>query len=94
VSKYERWVSHRLVNNAPIDLMAAEPAPRGLRRRADKLRFIAWANMVVCLAVGVFLDYGDTVTRWSAAAAWSVLLLVVCYARAAQMDRDGPVKRS
>ena len=86
--------SHRAINDAPFELMAAEPAPRGLRRRADKLRFIAWANMVVCLAVGVFLDYGDTVTRWSAAAAWSVLLLVVCYARAAQMDGDGPVKRS
>jgi hypothetical protein len=49
--------------------------------------------MFVCLAVGVYLDYGDTVTRWSAAAAWSVLLLVVCYARAAQMDKEGPRKR-
>jgi hypothetical protein len=85
--------SHRPIDNAPFELMAAEPTPRGLRRRSDKLRFIGWANMFVCLAVGVFLDFGDTVTRWSAAAAWSALLLVVCYARAAQMDKEGPIKR-
>ena len=67
--------------------------PGGLRRRADKLRFISWANLLVCVGVGVFGDFGDTVTRWTAAMAWSVLLLIVCHVRAAQMDRDGPVRR-
>ena len=72
----------------------AEPIDqRGLRRRADKLRFISWANLLVCVLVGVFGDFGDTASRWTAAMAWSVLLLVVCHARAAQMDKDGPVKR-
>jgi hypothetical protein len=73
--------------------MTAEGDLRGLRRRADKLRFIAWANLVVCLGVGLFLDFGDAALRWSAAMLWSALLLVVCHARAAQMDRAGPVKR-
>lgn len=73
--------------------MAAQPDPRGLRRRADKLRFIGWANLLVCVAVGLLLDFGDAALRWSAAAAWSLLLLVVCYARAAQMDKEGPKQR-
>jgi hypothetical protein len=66
---------------------------RCMRRRADKLKFIGWANLLVCMGVGVFADFGSAALRWSAAAAWSALLLVVCYARAAQMDREGPVKR-
>ena len=66
---------------------------RGMRRRSDKLRFLGWANLLVCMAVGAFLDFGDAALRWSAAAIWSVLLLATCYARAAQMDREGPVKR-
>ena len=66
---------------------------RGMRRRADKLRFIAWTNLLVCMGAGVFLDFGDAALRWSAAAIWSVLLLVVCYRRAAQMDGEGPVQR-
>jgi hypothetical protein len=49
--------------------------------------------MALCVVVGVFLDFGDAVVRWAAAMAWSLLLLVVCYARAAQMDREGPVQR-
>jgi hypothetical protein len=64
-----------------------------MRRRADKLRFVAWANLLVCMVAGVFLDFGAAALRWSAAAVWSVLFLVVCYARAAQMDRAGPVQR-
>ena len=71
----------------------AEREQKGIRRRADKLRFVAWANLLVCMAVGVFADFGDAALRWSAAAAWSVLFLVVCYARAAQMDKAGPVLR-
>ena len=71
----------------------AEQERRGMRRHADKLRFIAWANLLVCLLAGVFLDFGDAALRWSAAAVWSVLFLVVCYARATQMDRAGPVRR-
>ena len=70
-----------------------EREQRGMRRRADKLRFLAWANLLVCMAVGVFADFGDAALRWSAAAVWSVLFLVVCYARAAQMDKAGPVPR-
>ena len=66
---------------------------RGIRRRSDKLRFIGWANLLVCVAVGLFSDFGDAAVRWSAAAVWSLLLLAVCYQRARQMDRDGPVKR-
>ena len=71
----------------------AEHEQRGMRRRADKLRFVAWANLLVCMMVGALLDFGDAALRWSAAAAWSVLFLVVCYARAAQMDKAGPVQR-
>ena len=70
-----------------------EPDQQGLRRRADKLRFISWANLLVCVAIGVFSDFGDAVYRWTAAMAWSVLLLIVCHARAAQMDKQGPVQR-
>ena len=66
---------------------------RGMRRRADKLRFIGWANLLVCVAVGLFADFGDAAARWSVAAVWSLLLLAVCYARARQMDREGPVQR-
>jgi hypothetical protein len=73
--------------------MEAQPAPRGLRRRSDKLRFIAWANMFVCAAVGLFTDVGDAVWRWSVAVVWSLLLIAVCYARAAQIDKEGPVQR-
>ena len=64
-----------------------------MRRRADKLRFISWANLLVCVGVGLFSDIGDTATRWTVAMAWSVLLLIVCHVRAAQMDRQGPIKR-
>jgi hypothetical protein len=73
--------------------MTAKTDPRAMRRRADKLRFISWANLLVCVAVGIFSDFGDTVTRWTAAMAWSVLLLVVCHARAAQMNKEGPIQR-
>ena len=73
--------------------MSDKPDPRGIRRRADKLRFISYANLAICLAVGAFSDIGDTVSRWTVALVWSMLLLVVCHVRAAQMDRDGPVKR-
>ena len=73
--------------------MAEEVDQRGMRRRADKLRFISWANLLVCVAIGVFADFGDTVSRWTAAMAWSVLLLIVCHVRAAQMDKEGPVQR-
>jgi hypothetical protein len=66
---------------------------RGLRRRADKLRFIAWANLLACVAAGLIVDFGDAALRWTAAAVWSLLFLAVCYARARQMDRDGPVQR-
>jgi hypothetical protein len=70
-----------------------EQERKGMRRRADKLRFVAWANLLMCLIVGVFLDFGDAALRWSAAAAWAVLFLIACYARATQMDREGPVRR-
>ena len=73
--------------------MTEREQQRGMRRRADKLRFVAWVNLLTCLIVGAFLDFGDAALRWSAAAAWSVLFLVICYARAAQMDRAGPVQR-
>ena len=73
--------------------MSEPEQQRGMRRRADKLRFIAWANLLLCMGVGVFADFGDAALKWSAAAIWSVLLLAVCYARAAQMDREGPVQR-
>jgi hypothetical protein len=66
---------------------------RGMRRRADKLRLISWANLLVCVGVGLFSDIGDTAMRWSIAMGWSVLLLIVCHVRAAQMDREGPIKR-
>jgi hypothetical protein len=66
---------------------------RGMRRRADKLRFIGWANLMVCVVVGLFLDFGDAAMRWTIAMGWSLLLLLVCHVRAAQMDKDGPVQR-
>ena len=71
----------------------AQPDPRGLRRRADKLRFIGWANLLGCVAVGLFLDLGNTASRWSAVMGWAVLLLIICCGRAAQMDRHGPKQR-
>jgi hypothetical protein len=76
-----------------FELMAAQPDRRGIRRRADKLRFIAWANLLVCVFAGLFLDFGDTALRWSAAMIWSLLLFVVCHVRAAQMDKEGPIQR-
>ncbi len=72
---------------------ARQPDARGFRRRADKLRFISWANLLGCVATGLFLDLGNSATRWSAVMAWAVLLLVVCSLRAAQMDRAGPKQR-
>lgn len=74
-------------------VMTEREQQRGMRRRADKLRFVAWVNLLMCMIVGAFLDFGDAALRWSAAAAWSVLFLVMCYARAAQMDKAGPVQR-
>lgn len=73
--------------------MAEREQQRGMRRRADKLRFVAWVNLLMCMIVGAFLDFGDAALRWSAVAAWSVLFLVMCYARAAQLDKAGPVQR-
>ena len=73
--------------------MAEEAEKRGLRRRADKLRFIGWANLLICVGVGLFSDFGDAAWRWTAAMTWSVLLLAVCYTRAGQMDKQGPVER-
>ena len=73
--------------------MNVESEKRGMRRRSDRLRFIGWTNLLVCVAVGLFSDFGDAAVRWSAAAVWSLLLLALCYARAGQMDREGPVKR-
>jgi hypothetical protein len=73
--------------------MAEQPDPRGIRRRADKLRFIGWANLLVCVGVGLFLEVGDPASRWSAAMTWSLLLLLICYVRAGQMDKQGPVQR-
>ena len=73
--------------------MGEDTARGGMRRRSDKLRFIGWTNLLVCVAVGLFADFGDAAVRWSAAAVWSLLLLGVCYARARQMDREGPVRR-
>lgn len=67
--------------------------PGGLRRRADKLRFVGWANLLVSVTVGLFLDLGDTATRWTVAVVWSLVFLAVCYLRAAQMDRNGPTRR-
>ena len=74
--------------------MAEHRDQQGLRRRADKLRFIGWANLLVCVGAGLFIDFGDAALRWSAAMAWSALLLYVCYARAARMDRQGPISRA
>ena len=73
--------------------LARQPDTRGFRRRADKLRFIAWANLLGCVAVGLFLDLGTAASRLSAVMVWGVLLLVVCSVRAAQMDSDGPKQR-
>ena len=67
--------------------------PRGLRRRADKLRFISLANLMLCMMVGIFSDIGEAAWRWTALVAWSVLLLVACNVRATQMDRQGPIPR-
>ena len=75
------------------EVMTAKTDARGMRRRADKLRFISWANLLVCVGVGLFSDLGEAVLRWTVVLAWSVLLLVVCHARAAQLDRQGPVRR-
>lgn len=69
------------------------PEKRGLRRRADKLRAIGWINLLVCVAAGLFLDFGDRAWHWTAAATWALLFLAACYARAGQLDRDGPVRR-
>ena len=66
---------------------------RGLRRRADKLRFISLANLLLCMIVGIFSDIGEAAWRWTALVGWSVLLLVVCNVRATQMDRQGPRPR-
>lgn len=66
----------------------------GMRRRADKLRFIGLANLLLCIAVGIFSEIGETATRWTALVAWSVLLLVVCNVRATQMDHRGPTRRA
>lgn len=71
----------------------AQPDSRGLRRRADKLRIIGWTNLLGCVAVGLFLDFGNSASLWSAAMAWAVLLLIVCSVRAAQMDKRGPRQR-
>ena len=71
----------------------ADETHRGMRRRAEKLRFIGWMNLLVCVAVGLFADFGDAAVRWTAAAVWSLALLGICYARARQMDREGPVRR-
>lgn len=73
--------------------MAEQGDPGGLRRRADKLRFIGWANLLVSVAAGLFLDFGDTATRWTAAVVWALLFLGACYVRAAHMDKSGPVQR-
>jgi hypothetical protein len=73
--------------------MAEQAEKRGLRRRADKLRFIAWANLLVCIGVGLFSDFGEAIWRWTAALTWSLALLAVCYARAGHMDKEGPVHR-
>ena len=73
--------------------MVEETPARGIRRRSDKLRIIGWANLLVCVAVGLFADFGDAAMRWTAAAVWSLALLGVCYGRARQMDREGPVRR-
>ena len=71
----------------------AQPQPGGLRRRADKLRIIAWTNLALCVAVGLFLDLGEAALRWTAVAVWSLLLFFACHLRAKQMDGEGPVKR-
>jgi hypothetical protein len=73
--------------------VTAPQEPRGLRRRADKLRFVAWANLFMCVAVGLYLDFGDAALKWSAAALWSLLLFGVCHLLAGRMDQSGPVKR-
>ena len=73
--------------------MAANRDPGGVRRRSDKLRFISWANLLICVAAGLFLEIGDPVSRWSAVVAWALLFLVVCHLRARQMDKAGPVQR-
>ena len=73
--------------------MAKSTDQRGLRRRADKLRFISLANLLLCMIVGIFSDIGETAWRWTALVAWSVLLLAVCNVRATQMDRQGPIPR-
>lgn len=73
--------------------MTEETEQRGLRRRADKLRFIGLANLFLCMVVGIFSDIGETAWRWTAVVGWSVLLLVACNVRANQMDKQGPVTR-
>ena len=66
---------------------------RGMRRRADKLRFIAWANLLACVVAGLLVDFGDAALRWTAAAVWSLAFMAICYTRARQMDREWPVQR-
>ncbi len=73
--------------------MSEQPDQRGLRRRADKLRVIGWINLLVCVAAGFFIDFADRGLYWTAAATWSLLLLALCYMRAGQMDKEGPVRR-
>jgi hypothetical protein len=73
--------------------MSGEADQRGLRRRADKLRFISIANLLLCMIVGIFSEIGETAWRWTALVTWSVLLLVVCNVCATQMDKRGPIRR-
>jgi hypothetical protein len=73
--------------------MSEQTDQRGMRRRADKLRFISVANLLLCVAVGIFSEIGEAAVRWTALVAWSVLLLVVCNVRATQMDKQGPIRR-
>lgn len=73
--------------------MAEQPERRGMRRRSDKLRFIAWANLLLSVLIGLSVDFGDAGLRWAAVALWALLLFAVCHMRAAQMDKEGPVER-
>ena len=73
--------------------MTEQTDQRGMRRRADKLRFIALGNLLLCMAVGIFSDIGEAAWRWAAVLSWSALLLVVCNVRATQLDQRGPTRR-
>jgi hypothetical protein len=66
---------------------------RGMRRRADRLRFLSLANLLLCMAVGTFSEIGEAAERWTALVAWSVLFFVACNVRASQMDKQGPIRR-